>query len=156
MYTILFILASVAVSGRIYVMGGYGADEPLSSTHRFSNRANKWKELVPLNTPRFGFSAIVIRNKIFAIGGRNNERSLNCVETLDLESQVEEWIMFETNMTRPRNECGAAFFNGQIWCLGGRGENTIERFDFGTKTWELVGKLGDIRHGMSCVMYPLF
>lgn len=138
------------------MMGGYGSDEPLASTHRFSSRANKWKELVPLNTPRFGFAAIIVRNNIYAIGGRNNERSLNTVETFDLDSQVEQWVLFEPNMIRPRNEFGAVFYNGQIWCLGGRGENSIERFDFTDRSWELVGKLGDVRYGMTCVLYPLF
>ena len=137
-------------------MGGYGADEPLSTTLRYSNRANNWKTLVKMNSTRFGFKALIIRNQIFAIGGRNNSGTFKSIETFDLDTNKEAWVEFQYNMIRPRNEFGAVFFNSQLWCLGGRGENSIERFDFSSNTWELVGKLGNVRYGMSCVLYSLF
>ena len=137
-------------------MGGYGADEPLATTLRYSKRANNWKTLVKMNSTRFGHQALIIRNQIFAIGGRNNSGTFKSIETFDLDSEKDQWIEFKHDMMRPRNEFGAVFFNGQLWCLGGRGENSIERFDFGTNTWELIGKLGKVRYGMSCVLYSIF
>jgi N-acetylneuraminic acid mutarotase len=135
-------------------MGGYGADEPLDSTLRFSSRSNKWKVMGKMNCTRFGMATLIIRNKIYVIGGRNNSGTFKSIEAFDLDK--EEWALFEHDMMRPRNDFGAVFFNGQLWCLGGRGENSIERFDFSANTWELVGKLGNVRYGMSCVLYSLF
>ena len=151
---IFCILGAVACNGRLFVMGGYGADEALATTLRYSKRSNKWKMIPKMEFTRFGMATLIIRNKIFVIGGRNNSGTFKTIETFDLDS--EEWSPFEHDMMRPRNEFGAVFFNGQLWCMGGRGENSIERFDFGTKTWELIGKLGNVRYGMSCVVYSLF
>ena len=136
-------------------MGGYGVDEPLATTFRFSNRAGKWKRLVNMNSVRFGMQALIIRSQIFVIGGRDNSGTFKSIETFDLDSSKEAWVEFKHDMVRPRNEFGA-IYNGQLWCLGGRGENSIERFDFSCNTWELLGKMGDVRYGMSCVLYSLF
>ncbi|XP_046843060.1 kelch-like protein 2 [Xenia sp. Carnegie-2017] len=147
---------AVAIGDRLYVVGGFIGNQPLATCLRFSARSKKWKFIVKMNKTRFGLSTLVIGNKIFAIGGRNHSSSFKNIETFDLDNDKEEWMMFEHDMMKTRNEFGAVFINDQLWCIGGRGENTMERFDFTKNSWEFIGKLGNVRCGMSCIVYTLF
>jgi N-acetylneuraminic acid mutarotase len=78
MFTPRFGLASDAVNGLIYAIGG--ADSSFLNTVEVYNPAsNSWSTAAPMPTARYDLAAADINGLVYAIGGYNNS-SLNAVE----------------------------------------------------------------------------
>lgn len=92
----------------------------------------------PMQEPRSGLEIAVANNKIYAIGGINQEGFRSTVEEYDLTSDT--WS-FKTNMPTPRSEFGIAVIDNKIYCIGGyingfSATNITEVYDPATDTWE--------------------
>jgi len=68
-------LAAAVVGDKIHVMGGEEWRQFSSTVHRtheiYDPKTNRWAASVPLRTPRHGFVAAAVGNKLFAISGAN-------------------------------------------------------------------------------------
>ena len=105
-----------------------------------------------MNLPRFLLGACAVDGLVYAVGGRNNERSLVTVEVYDPKAKV--WTVMEESMRECRNDFGLVSQSNQIYCIGGRGANSIECLDVGSKEWRTVGSTGENNFSISCVFYP--
>lgn len=69
--------SAVVVEGKIHVLGGevYEAGVNIAAIHRthevYNPQTNRWTASIPLRTPRHGFVAAAVGNRIFAISGAN-------------------------------------------------------------------------------------
>ena len=140
------------LSGKLYVIGGHSPDGALASTERFDTKQEKWVTLKPMNLPRFLLGACAVDGLVYALGGRNNERSLETVEVYDPKAKV--WSIMDENMRESRNDFGLVSQRNEIYCIGGRGVNSIECFDLETKEWKTVGSTGENNFSINCVFYP--
>lgn len=91
-----------------------------------------------MQEPRSGLEIAVVNNKIYAIGGTNEEGFRSTVEEYDITSDT--WS-FKINMPTPRSKFGIAVIDNKIYCIGGytngfSATNTTEVYDPATDTWE--------------------
>lgn len=140
------------MSGKLYVIGGHSPDGPLASTERFGTKQEKWVTLKPMNSPRFLLGTCAVDGLVYAVGGRNNEQSLDIVEVYDPKSKG--WSLLAERMLESRNDFGLVARGNEIFCVGGRGVNSIECFNAEKKEWKIVGSTGENNFSISCVFYP--
>ncbi|XP_051919659.1 kelch-like protein 33 [Hippocampus zosterae] len=64
---------AAVVKGQLYVFGGkkyYGTEDTLNSVYRYDPLQNSWDRMADMAKKRCSFSAVVIDENIYAIGGR--------------------------------------------------------------------------------------
>ena len=144
----------VILSHKLYVIGGYNDDGPLSSVECFNIRNKKWKEQPGLQEPRFQLGAVASAGKIYAIGGRDDLHSLSSVEVFHRSQGT--WVQLGEHMNEARCAFGLILHKKMIYCFGGRGQQSIERYDLTTGEWSPVGRmsLDQSSISLSCVLYP--
>ncbi len=123
-------LASVAVGGRLYAIGGQ-ADSIFAIMEEYNPITDNWISRTPMPTPRSGFAVAVVRERIYAIGGADgNEISSMVVEEYD--PAIDKWSS-RADMPTPRTGLAAVTVDDQIYAIGGfNGTHfltTVERYD---------------------------
>ena len=103
----------------------------------------KWISLHPMLAERCGFGATVVGNKIYVVGGFNNEHGvLNAGEVYDPMKQSWSLLPF---MKEKRDGCAATTMNGKIYVVGGlyrkRYHTSCEVFDPTSNTWSSLPPL---------------
>lgn len=141
------------LSNKLYVIGGYGEEGPLATCERLDMKTLKWSAMKPMRKQRFNLGVTVAEGSIYAVGGRNNEESLDSLEIFNPKTG-KEWTSVSASMQEARNEFGIATGDKKIYCLGGRGVTSIEEFDIAEKEWKCIGSMGDNHFCISAVMYP--
>nr|CAB3259379.1 kelch-like protein 12 [Phallusia mammillata] len=94
-------LASVLYDGKIYSIGGWNGQHPMSSVEYYDLTANKWAYAGSLNVGRAFHGACVVGGKIYAIGGQNSSGQTGSVEVFDPVS--DSWSVF-MDLDEPRYE----------------------------------------------------
>ena len=91
-------LAAVNCGGYIYAIGGLHELKVEKSVERYNPDGNEWINVAPMNIARYGHSAYVKQNKIFVVGGKNDDRKfVHEVECYDARSDT--WsIVGETDV----------------------------------------------------------
>lgn len=116
-----------------------------------------WEAGVPLNTPRYGATSVVLNGYIYVLGGaRNTNLILNTVERYDPLTRSWDDITVP-NFVQPRLDAAAIVFDGKIYLTGGRnsqGEITdeVEIYDPGSNEWSSGEKMNRERRGHSAVI----
>ncbi len=125
----------------------YTADDPFSDNGASVTGPDipedSWQELPPMPVRRAGISAVLLNEKIYAIGGVTNEGSTGRVDIYDIGRQI--WI---TGTARP---LAAAYItavsleDGSILVPGGCAQQipstTVHRYDPREDMWEEVAAL---------------
>ncbi|KAM9360680.1 kelch-like protein 10 [Symphorus nematophorus] len=95
----------------------------------------------PLARPRLP-SAILL-----AVGGLSHGRPINTIEAYDV--RADRWVSVANREQEvPRAYHGAAFLSGSLYCLSAF-ENTVDRFDLDTHTWQEVAPMHSFRSYVS-------
>lgn len=84
---------------------------------------DSWTTMEPMPTIRRDLGVAVVNEKIYAIGGRNDNGYLSTNEEYDPATNT--WTT-KTPMPTPRSDFGIAVVNNKIYCIGG-----IIEFDWG-------------------------
>ena len=114
--------ALVECKNKLYVIGGWGDGNYLSSVQCISDLKTEWKYIASMNEPRRWLAAVSCDDAIYAIGGKSgdgNDKMLKSVEKYD--PATDEWS-FVSNTTTERCAHSAAVMNGKIYVA--RGINT--------------------------------
>ncbi|PIO62974.1 kelch repeat protein, partial [Teladorsagia circumcincta] len=144
----------------LYVVGGYhngkvfgsveclapeGANTewkraPPMSRGRFDPAANRWSgELVRPSSSRAAYALAALDSSLYAVGGVDDEDSVNVVERYDIERQV--WTRVAP-MNSCRSEHSVSTLNGCLYAIGGTDNESdlksMERFDPRVGKWEVV------------------
>lgn len=116
-----------------------------------------WVPGVPLNTPRYGATSVVLNGYIYVLGGaRNTNLILNTVERYDPGSG--NWDDAAVpNFVQPRLDAAAIVYNGKIYLTGGRNNqgsiiDDVEVYDPGTNSWSSIEAMDRERRGHSAVI----
>jgi N-acetylneuraminic acid mutarotase len=67
--------ASTSLNGRIYVLGGLGAEGVLGQMESYSPLTDRWTSRPCMPTPRFGLVAYALNGQVHAAGGKGNTRA---------------------------------------------------------------------------------
>ncbi|XP_077292349.1 kelch-like protein 23 [Arctopsyche grandis] len=130
--------ASVIYKGKIYVFGGHSASRDyLSSVEVYDPNANRWTELSPMKWKRSYFTAVVVNDSIYCIGGVYGLFCIGQVEKFDPSSN--RWTEV-SNMPVKDSGFQAIYHNEKIICFGGWSNGKIQVYDPAKNTWEIIGK----------------
>ena len=150
--------AGTSHGGYFYVFGGSTAPASgvVSDSYRYDPATDQWQTIAPMPTARGGIRAEVVGDKIYVIGGMDdNGTSLSVVEIYD--PATGQWST-TNSMQQVRDNPGSAVHNGQIYVFGGReriGSTVIEAnlssaevFDPSTGTWSFIANMPTGRRTM--------
>jgi N-acetylneuraminic acid mutarotase len=145
--------AAAVVNGKIYVMGGAGADnKPVLNVQVYDPATGMWAARADMPTPRGLFGASAVGTTIYAVGGTTIGRDkLAVVEAYD--TVTDTWTR-KADMPTPRNALSTAVVDGKVYAIGGWGYDrpeggwesidknltgqdfsTVEAYDPKTDTW---------------------
>ena len=111
-------LAAAADDRFVYAVGGrnLSPDQNLDAFERYDVRADSWKKLPPLPTPRGGLGAALVGGRIVAAGGEEPTRVLENVEAFNLADGA--WTALPA-MPTPRHGLGVAAAGNSLFAVGG-------------------------------------
>jgi len=112
-------VASVLLSGKIYVIGGQDSDgQPVDNSEVYDFKLDKWSVVAPLPIPLDHASAAVYNEKIYLVGGRGfNDTISNKIFIYDPVSN--KWEEGKS-MPTARYGLSADFINGMLYVIGGK------------------------------------
>ena len=58
-----------ALDNKIYVTGGYGNNQNMSSVDCYDPDTNTWSQMANMNIARYGHSLVSLHGRLYAIGG---------------------------------------------------------------------------------------
>lgn len=137
------------VDGKIYVIGGLNPVNGVSpavnttSVEVYDPVKNKWSKKSHMKTPRFSFQTEIVGEKIYAIGGINDQvNALSSVEEYD--PSTDRWLS-KKDMNLARNWFQTVVVNGEIIAIGGEKKagdysrdnflSSVEEYNPKTNTW---------------------
>ena len=124
-----FNLATAVVKGRIYAIGGSttlrkGNNNDLifvstAAVEEYDPVSDTWTQKADMPTPRFGLAAAVVKNKIYCIGGMNEDNNPDILSTVEeYDPALDKWTE-KADMPTPRYTLSASAVNNKIYCMGG-------------------------------------
>lgn len=118
--------SSVAVNGRLYVIGGkwqiqHGVEHPRPEVDVYDPETGSWSSAAPLPTTRGLLATVAVENRIYAIGGQSIlsdgwHGSLDTVEEYD--PSLDTWGP-ATALPTPLREHASAVVGDRVYVLGG-------------------------------------
>lgn len=140
---------AVALDGKIYVLGGassnksgapgdpigLGAAEQIVQdiVEAYDPAANKWETRAPMQTPRNHFLAAAVGGKIYAVDGRTGSVFVTKSSSTDLvegyDPATNMWTLVGRDVV-PRGDDSGAAYNGQIYVMGGEGQDFARKYVF--------------------------
>lgn len=153
MPTARFGLATSAVNGKVYAIGG---NQGAWALEEYDPVKGKWTRKAEMPSQRSGFATSVVDGKIYAIGG--SIRQIGQVPTRTVEEydpKTDEW-MSKADMPTARDILSASVVNGKIYVIGGStaflqiaAMSTVEEYDPATDTWTKKSDMPTARQSMS-------
>ena len=141
--------AGASANGRMYVIGGYGADrKPQRSV--FVLEGGRWLGLAPMPDGRAAAAAAIANGRLYVLGGRNGRRAL-ARDAFVLTLGTRRWERIPG--PDPREHLAAAGSRGRVYAIGGRAagidtnSTRFEAYDPGTRTWRRLAPLPGARGG---------
>ena len=141
--------AAAAAQGRVYVLGGYGADRrPLRTA--FVLERGRWRRLAQLPEPRAAAAAAVAGGRLYVVGGVEERGGLARI-VLVLDLATGRWS--RAPGPTAREHLAAAASGGRVYAVGGRSAgydtNTraFEVYDPAARRWSRLPRLPAARGG---------
>ncbi|XP_077283074.1 kelch-like protein 4 [Arctopsyche grandis] len=136
---------AVELDNYIYAIGGIdlSTGKALSVVEKWDPNTQKWNNIAPLQTPRFGTSAVAINGNIFVMGGSSDGKTFSSVEIYDPATNTWE---VGIPMVEKRKWISAVAVNEFIYVFGGDDTGgprlkTAEKFDTKLKKWTNIENL---------------
>jgi len=79
-------LEANVVDGKIYLIGGVGADGIIGVTEVYDPVADSWATMTPVPTPVSHYASAVVDNKIYVISGKHGDDFVNLTQIYDPET----------------------------------------------------------------------
>lgn len=80
-----YALASVALNGFIYVMGGSDDHGIVDTVEKYDPATDRWTPIASMDNPRYALASVVNNGFIYVMGGRDGY-ALNTAEKYDPEA----------------------------------------------------------------------
>lgn len=119
-------LAADVINGRVYAFGGYGIGFDMSVTGTlvecYDPATNAWTVKTPMPTARGDLEAVAFGNRIFVLGGWNDQAATNphgfTTATEAYSPATDSWAT-HAHMIVPKGDLAAAVYRGRIFGVGG-------------------------------------
>eukprot|EP00964_Phaeocystis_antarctica_P009684 scaffold5277_cov64-Phaeocystis_antarctica.AAC.1 len=134
----------VALEGKLYAVGGYGAArQALDTAEVHDPQTDGWQPLAKMTTARYALGLAAVSGKIYAIGGWGGSSALESVEAYD--PQLGSWALV-ASMSEKRRFHASAVLDGKIYTMGGFDEgdttlDTVEVYDPQDDSWQRVASM---------------
>ena len=129
------VLASAALNGHVYAVGGMDLTD-MPTVEAYDPATNTWSARTPMPGPRSELGAAVVNGVLYAMGGIVDRALVATVEAYD--PATDTWTA-RAPMPSPRSDFGVAVVNGLIYTIGGSCSSgpcgLVEVYDPGTDTW---------------------
>lgn len=126
-----------------------------------TNSASEWEYGVPMNTLRMNFSSVVCDEKIYVLGGENEDGPLKSMEVYD--TKKETWTQLADYPGETKGICHAAIAadGHMIYVFGGQSDSSsrakilqdVYAYDTKSGQWTKKRSMSDKRTGLSAVVY---
>jgi len=156
---------------KLYVVGGIEFGHTSGTNNYFDSydlKTKKWEILTKAPHIRDHFSAIVVKDKLYCIGGRNT--SIHHVGKFDAffnatipdvdvyEFKTGVWNTLQTTLPFPTAAGGIVNSGNTILYMGGEGKlnqayNLTQCLDITTGEWTQLSRLNMGRHGSGAILY---
>jgi N-acetylneuraminic acid mutarotase len=166
-----YALEAVTINGYIYILGGdNGRNTTLTSVERAAfyddGSIGGWETVNSMNNERAVFSAVIIKNYLYVLGGwnksfeANNQSAINSVERaiINPDGSLSEWN-FVQSLEVPAEGHTAVSAGGMIFVIGG--DNRSQNLDSVQQTemdrdgniiaWKTIESLPTPRTGLAAV-----
>ena len=140
-----FDFSSEVVNGKIYVLGGFTADNyhTTASAEGYDPKSNQWEKSGSLSSPRTAMQTVVLGGKIYAIGGIVNSKTApnGVTDTADAEryDPASGKCAMLKSMHTDRQYHRLASVGGKIYAIGGSAGSSVlssvEEYDPASNTW---------------------
>jgi N-acetylneuraminic acid mutarotase len=116
----------------------------------------EWVTLPDMPRERFGHCAVVYRDKVWIIGGKNQKG--NSIKTVDCYDLIKnEWLADASELLQARYNATAAVYDDKIFVMGGYDErqilNSVEYYDSNDNEWKELAPLLTQREGANAVVF---
>jgi N-acetylneuraminic acid mutarotase len=124
--------ASAAVSGKIYVFGGFaenGVDPSSAAVYQYDPIADAWTPRASMGAARAGATAVALGARIYVIGGHNMQGPVGTVDEYD--PSTDSWTT-KTAMNVVRSDAAGVLLGDLTYVIGGSrfsSEAIIETYD---------------------------
>lgn len=113
---------SVLVNDKIYLIGGKSKGNEYSQgfvtdVDEYDPKTNLWSKKLSIPTPRFQFSAVTYKNKIYVISGRDSKGLTTSVEVFD--PQTNKWSNAKP-LTEAVSGAATVVIGSSVYLIGGR------------------------------------
>jgi non-specific serine/threonine protein kinase len=141
--------AAASANGRLYVIGGYGADR-LPQRRAYVLGRGAWRQLPAMPDGRAAAAAAIAGGRLYVVGGRNGRRAL-ARDAFVLAIGSQHWKRIRG--PAPREHLAAAGARGNVYALGGRaaGDDTntarFEIYDAAGRRWRRLASVPGARGG---------
>jgi N-acetylneuraminic acid mutarotase len=147
-------LAAVALSGKVYVLGGEDGKVYPNAVYEYTPETDSWHAVAPMPTARYVLDAVALNGKIYAVGGWNGN-NLNTVE--EYTPETNSWRAVAP-MPTARRDISAVALNGKIYAIGGQNENNnnapnvVEEYTPETNSWRAVAPMLTARASLAAAV----
>lgn len=156
----------IVYKDKFYVVGGNTVGHNggyVSWFDEYDPSTGKWTVLEDAPHARDHFSATVMGNKLYAVGGRLSGGKggvfaplVPQVDVFDFETQT--WSVLEKELPTPRAAASVVNFQEEIYVMGGEGEKqgpafkTVEAFSPSKAKWFKKPDMNYARHGTQAIV----
>ena len=157
-----FTVGTVVYKSKLFTIHGYKRNEGDSKSPNWVDKAaivycfdptkNEWKQKESTCRPHFGFSLLVVNNRLYVVGGRISclDNSRLCGSPAPVEvynEEIDTWSVLEQKDIPP-NKFGAVEIEGKVFFLinkfpvdSGIRISPGERYSVPLGEWEKLGKI---------------
>ena len=133
----------VALAGKLYAVGGYGASlQELDTAEVYDPQTDGWQPLAKMTTGRAELGLAAVGGKVYLIGGHDGSSGLNSVEAYD--PQLGAWALV-ASMSVKRHGHASVVLDGKIYAIGGYDGatqlDTVEVYDPQADSWQRVASM---------------
>jgi N-acetylneuraminic acid mutarotase len=151
----------VAHEGRIYYAGGlHGDGGPATRAvpwfDVYDPATETWQELPDMPHARDHFHAVVVDDRLYAIGGRDLavDATIDAIDVYDFRDGA--WRTLEATLPTARGGYAAAVLGREILIIGGESgtgvHDEVEAFDTAAGTWRDLAPLPAALHGIQAAV----
>ncbi len=158
---------AVVYNNKIYIVGGLegGHGAPATSFNWFDEydpATGQWKVLPNAPRTRDHFHAVVYRDKLYLIGGRDTSDpsfvNLTRTEIDVYDFATSTWTTMSPSLPTPRGGAATLLYGSEILVIGGESasqtlaHNETEAFNPDDETWRTLAPLNVGRHGTQATL----
>ena len=143
-------------AGKIYYAGGLHEGAAVPWLDVYEPGKDRWSRLSDIPRARDHFQAVVVDEKLYAIGGRQVELGTELVDNDSYDFAGDSWTTGLAPLPTPRGGFGAAALGPEILVIGGeladRAVGTVEAYNTRSDTWRVLDPLPTARHGIQAAV----